>query len=126
MVRVLLFVIAIFCSFSVPAEQMSIKLLNQSGQAIKTEKVWWGAAGNPRPNICFWETNLGDGGFTHRVCDKQPNVDRWKRKIFVRFYCVDDVTFHEVKYPRNKSFYDRDYLVDKDGVYTIRVFASDC
>ena len=126
MVKLILLICVSLSASSVLASQMQIRLLNQSGQEIKTEKVWWQAAGNPRPNICFWETVLQDGGSMIGTCSEQPSVDRWKRKIYARFYCVNDVLFKEIKYPRNRSTYDRNHLNDNNWVYTIRIFESDC
>lgn len=126
MIRLVLLIFVSISSSSVFATQMQIKLLNQSGQTIKTDKVYWSAVGKPRPNICFWETTLQNGGSSIGTCTEQPSTDRWKRKVFLQFYCVDDVTFQKVKYPRNRLAYGRNHLIDNNGVYTIRILESDC
>ena len=88
MIRLVLLIFVSISSSSVFATQMQIKLLNQSGQTIKTDKVYWSAVGKPRPNICFWETTLQNGGSSIGTCTEQPSTDRWKRKVFLQFYCA--------------------------------------
>jgi hypothetical protein len=59
--------------------------------------------------------------------DCEANVQKWQRAIRVHYSCdYPDEAFREVRYPKSKKWYDRDYATKNGDRYTILVKKKDC
>ena len=60
-----------------------------------------------------------------RQCVFTGRVKKWQRRIEVRFKCPNDIA-GAIYFPRNKKWFNRDYLDKNNNTYTVRIKGSDC
>jgi len=67
---------------------------------------------------------VSDKGNIQYTCYAQSQ--KWQRSIMISFSCNNENSLREVRYPKSKKFYDRDYPAKNGDRYTILVKKKDC
>ncbi len=67
---------------------------------------------------------VSDKGNIQYTCYAQSQ--KWQRSIMISFSCNNENSLREVRYPKSKKWYDRDYPAKNGDRYTILVKKSDC
>jgi len=67
---------------------------------------------------------VSDKGNIQYTCYAQSQ--KWQRSIMISFSCNNENSLREVRYPKSKKWYDRDYPTKNGDRYTILVKKRDC
>ena len=115
------------------AYTFSVKVVNKTGGKlwvidyvkidVKGSTTGWkncSSSGGPRPREIESNKNI-------LFTDCDATAQKWQRSVTVQYSCdYPDQDVREVRYPKSKKFYDRDYPSKNGDRYTIVVKEKDC
>ena len=96
--------------------------INVKGSTTKKGRIhdWCYSSEGPRPREIESNKNI-----LYTDCD--ATAQKWQRSVTVQYSCdYPDQDVREVRYPKSKKWYDRDYPSKNGDRYTIVVKEKDC
>ena len=115
------------------AYSFSVKVVNKTGGKLWVKDyVKIDVKGGTNNGSCY---SSSGGGYIMEIennknilmtgCD--ATAQKWQRSVTVQYSCdYPDKDVREVRYPKSKKWYDRDYPAKNGDRYTILVKKKDC